>query len=171
MWMFLTAALAGGPHISGGMGIGVMNPSGRLLGTPWGGAVGSVEVTELIEPVPWLGFGADTLLGSYPAQCDTCEGYLALRQGLGPVFRSRRGLVHVGARYAIGTISIPQQNKLRPFIKSVAVLPAGPLDFRVGLWAEGLPTEVGLSIELGWWLQDGQFRVSRGVKKPVLPGG
>ena len=162
MWFLWASAQAFDPSIGGGMGIGLMNPASRLLGTPGAGATGSVEVTELIEPIPWLGVGVDTVVGLYPKQCDTCTGYPALRQGFGPVFRQRAGFVQVGGRYAIGTISLQRQSKLRPFAKTALRIPAGDLDFRVALWAEGFPaTEIGLAIELGWWLEGGAFRVSR----------
>ncbi|MEZ4318921.1 MAG: hypothetical protein R3F61_15510 [Myxococcota bacterium] len=167
MWLIVASALAWEPHVAGGMGIGIVAQGSRLIAPPGAGVSGALEVTELIEPVPWLGFGVDTFVGYYPSQCDTCQGWPMLRQGIGPVFRTRRGLLTGGARYAIGTISIPRQSKVRPFLKSVAVIPAGPLDFRVGLWGEGWPTELGLTVELGWWIEDGGFRVSRESRTPA----
>ncbi len=169
LWLIATA-LAWEPVVKGGMGAGVVNPGSRLLGTPPGfGAVGSVEVTELIEPIPWLGVGLDSVVGYYPAQCDTCTGYPALRQGFGLVFRQKRGLIQAGMRYSVGTISLARTNKFRPYLRSEFVIPAGDLEFRVGVWGEGLPPEIGLSVGLGWWLDDGKFRVSRKRREPKPP--
>jgi hypothetical protein len=168
MWWLIASALAWEPAINGGIGAGVVNPGSRLLGVPPGfGATGSVEVTELIEPIPWLGVGMDSVVGFYPAQCDTCTGYPALRQGFGLVFRQRRGLIQAGMRYSVGTISLARQNRFRPYIRSEAVIPAGDLQFRVGFWGEGLPPEIGISLGLGWFLDKGKLRVSR--KRRAIP--
>ncbi len=169
MWIVLASALAYEPHVAGGIGAAATAQGSNLLAVPGVGVAGALEVTELIKPIPWLGVGVDTIVGYYPSRCDTCESWIYFRQGLGPVFRTRRGLIHAGARYGIGTISLPRQTKVRPFIKSVAILPAGDLDFRVGIYGEGLPTELGLTLELGWWLDKGQFRVSRAAKKVRPP--
>lgn len=170
MLTLLSMAFAFEPHIGGGMGGGVFAPTSNLLRLG-GGVTGSAEVTELIEPIPWLGVGVDSMIGFYPKQCDTCVGYPVFRLGVGPVFRSKRGMLQAGARYSVGTVSLPRQMKLRPYIRSSAVLPAGPLDFRLTIWVEGLPIqaevpmEAGLALELGWWLDKGQFMVSRDAKK------
>lgn len=162
----LFMGLALGQTVTGGLGTGLFaqtNAIGRLGWT----SNASIEVTNVVPDLPWLGFGAEAVLGLQPKFCTECDIKGTARIGAGVAVRQGGGFLLGGVRASI----LGDLRRIRPFVISKARLPVGRVEFRPFVWAEGLTlTEIGVGLEVGFAVRDGKFVVrppKPGASKPV----
>lgn len=151
--MILAFVVAHAQSITGGFGPGVF--AGReALERPGVHASASVEAAQLAEEVPWLGVGAELVLGVQPKYCTRCTPTGAARLGIGPLFRQKAGFVMVGARYSV----FGARRGVRPFALTRGRLPVARGEIRPYLWVEGLTgTELGAGVEVGFAVREGRL--------------
>lgn len=159
--MLLLCLAAAAQTVTGGFGTGLFANQSALGRLGWM-STASIEVTDLTDDVPWLGFGADAVAGFQPRFCTTCNVKGTLRIGAGPAFKRGGGLLLAGARASIlGDVA-----RIRPFAVSRAQLPVSRMVFRPFLWAEGFrATEFGVGLEIGFRVRDQQL-VVRPAEEP-----
>lgn len=154
----LLLGIAHAQTVTGGFGVGLFAGYAAIQRFGYTG-VASVEVAQLAEEVPWLGVGAETVVGFQPKYCTQCDVAGTFRVGAGPLFRQRSGFVQVGARYSV----FGARRGIRPFALTKGRLPVSRGEIRPLLWVEGLrATEIGLGLEVGFAL--------KGEKIVVFPG-
>lgn len=162
----LLMAAAYGQTVTGGLGSGVFASPNAIRRVGWTSNA-SIEVGEVVPDLPWLGFGAEAVLGFQPKFCTECDVQGTARLGAGVALRQGGGFLLAGVRASI----LGDLRRVRPFVISKARLPVSRVELRPFLWAEGFTlTEVGVGLEIGFAIRDGKFIVREakpGASKPV----